>query len=465
VVLPRDRLHTVVTPALVIGEKLYASTLVFSVQLMRGRKRLLVIAATLVHTRFASAQTPGAVLSITLDQARQMALKQHPRVASSALYAESVHAFVKEARAAFYTQVTGAFTSAAADHGTTLAAGILQTSSLYSRVAAGVNVTQLLTDFGRTSNLADSAQLRASAQDQATKDTRAQVLIEVSSAYYQALAAWRVLEVAEAIVANRRLLLRQVTALAASALKSTLDVRFAEVAVSQAELGLYRAQNDAEATQTRLNGALGNTRPAEFDLADEALPPPLPPDATPLVDEAIQNRPDLAAFRLSAEAAHRFSNAEGKLRRPTLSLLGTVGGLPATDPHLRQEYAAAAVNLSVPILNGGLFSAREREAELKAQANDKDLQSLTIAVTQQVRLAWLQANTAFRRLDVTARLVDETSEALRLAQARYDSGLGGIVELNQAQLAQVSAQIDAASAKYEYLTSRAALDFTTGRLQ
>jgi outer membrane protein len=62
-------------------------------------------------------------------------------------------------------------------------------------------------------------------------------------------------------------------------------------------------------------------------------------------------------------------------------------------------------------------------------------------------------------------LVDEANEALRLAQARYDSGLGGIVELNQAQLAQVSAQIDAASAKYEYLASRAALDFTTGRLQ
>lgn len=432
---------------------------------MQGRK-LLLIAATLAYSQFATAQSPsGAAQSITLDQARQMALKNHPRIASSGLYAESTHAVIQQARATLFPQVAGAFTSAAADHGTTLAAGILQTSSLYSRVAAGVNVTQILTDFGRTASLVDSAKLRASAQDRAVNDTRAQVLLEVSSAYYQALAARRVLEVAEAVAANRRLLLRQVTALAASALKSTLDVRFAEVAVSQAELALYRAQNDVEATQTHLNGALGNTQPTQFDLADEALPPALPPDATPLVNEAIQDRPDLAALRLNAEASHRFADAEGKLRRPTLSLLGTVGGLPATDPHLRQEYAAAAVNLSVSVLNGGLFSAREREAELRAQANDKDLQSLAVAITQQVRLAWLQANTAFRRLDVTARLVDEANEALRLAQARYDSGLGGIVELNQAQLAQVSAQIDAASAKYEYLASRAALDFTTGRLQ
>ncbi len=433
---------------------------------MQARKRLLLMAVTFALVPFAAAQNVGPPIErLTLDQARQLALKNHPRIASAGLYAESIHTLIQEIRSALYPQVVGAFTSAAADHGTTLAAGILQTSSLYSRVAAGLNASQLLTDFGRTSSLTDSARLRASAQDKATSETRAQVLIDVSAAYYQALAARRVLEVAQAVAENRRLLLRQVTALAASALKSTLDVRFAEVAVSQAELALYRAQNDVEASQTRLNSALGNAQPATYDLADEPLPEALSPDAAPLVAEAIQNRPDLAALRLNAEASHRYADAESKLRRPTLSLLATVGGLPATDPHLRQEYASAAVNLSVPVLNGGLFSARERDAELKAQANDKDLESLAVAVSEQVRLAWLQANTSFRRLDVTARLVDEANEALRLAQARYDSGLGGIVELNQAQLAQVSAQIDAASAKYEYLGSRAALDFTTGRLQ
>ncbi len=431
---------------------------------MQRFKRLVLMAVTLALLPFAGAQNVTA-LKLTLDQARQLALKNHPRIASAGLYAQSIHTLIQEIRSALYPQVVGAFTSAAADHGTTLAAGILQTSSLYSRVAAGLNASQLLTDFGRTSSLTDSARLRASAQDKATAETRAQVLIDVSAAYYQALAARRVLEVAQAVTENRRLLLRQVTALAASSLKSTLDVRFAQVAVSQAELALYRAQNDVEASQTRLNSALGNAQPATYDLADEPLPDALSPDASPLVTEAIQNRPDLAALRLNAEASHRYADAESKLRRPTLSLLATVGGLPATDPHLRQEYAAAAVNLSVPVLNGGLFSARERDAELKAQANDKDLESLTVAVSEQVRLAWLQASTSFRRLDVTARLVDEANEALRLAQARYDSGLGGIVELNQAQLAQVSAQIDAAAAKYEYLGSRAALDFTTGRLQ
>ena len=80
-------------------------------------------------------------------------------------------------------------------------------------------------------------------------------------------------------------------------------------------------------------------------------------------------------------------------------------------------------------------------------------------------VAWLEANTAFRRLDVTARLVLEANEALRLARTRYDAGLGSIVELTQAQAAQTSAEIQNASARYTYLNSRAALEFATGVLQ
>ncbi len=56
-------------------------------------------------------------------------------------------------------------------------------------------------------------------------------------------------------------------------------------------------------------------------------------------------------------------------------------------------------------------------------------------------------------------------EALRLAQARYDNALGSIVELNQAQLNQTSAEIAAASAKYEYLSRRAALNYAMGVLR
>jgi outer membrane protein len=429
------------------------------------RKRSLLTIALLAMApaaRLARAQTPR---KLTLSEAEQIALRNHPRIGSANLVAQAEKSVVNEARAPLYPSLTGNFTSIGAEHNSTLAAGAVQTSSLYSRVAAGVAFSQLVTDFGRTSNLIGSARLRAAAQDQNVTNTRAAVLIEVDDAYYQALAADAVLRVAQAVVENRRLTVRQVRALAQSELKSTLDVSFAEVALSDAELSLVRAENEVQAGRARLAAALGDAQTNQFELVDEPLPPPVEPDAEGVVRQALSQRPDLAALKLNRDAAHRFAQAEKDLSRPTVSLVGVAGDIPETDPRLRSTYSAGGVNVTIPILNGKLYSARHTEAELRAQAADRDVDNLAVQVSEQVRVAYLEANTAFRRLEVTARLVAQAEQSLRLAQIRYDNGLGSIVELNQAQVSQVSAEIAASGAKYDYLTSRAALAFVTGALR
>ncbi len=402
---------------------------------------------------------------LTLREAEELAILNHPRAGSAALLAEAAKSGIVEARAPLYPQLSGLLTGVAAEHGSTLAAGTIQTSSLYSRVAAGVTVSQLITDFGRTSNLVATAKARAAAQDQVAANVRAAIRIVVDQAYYQALGSEAILRVAQAVSANRQLLLRQVRALAQSSLKSILDVSFAEVAASEAELGLVSAENGARAAREHLSAALGSEQAETFELADEKLPAPLDPDPEALRMQALQQRPDLAALQSSRDAAQRFAHAENALSRPSVGLMAVVGGLPDTDPKLKGAYSAAGFNVSVPILNGKLYTARRTEAELRAQAAEKDVEDFAVQISEQVRLAWLEANTAFRRLDMTARLVAEAQQALRLAQTRYEIGLGSIVEVNQAQLSEVSAEIAAASAKYDYLSRRAALAFVTGALR
>ncbi len=92
------------------------------------------------------------------------------------------------------------------------------------------------------------------------------------------------------------------------------------------------------------------------------------------------------------------------------------------------------------------------------------MEELKLEVSEQVRDAWYSADEAHQSLDVTARLVAQSKEALRLAQDRYDTGLGSIVELNEAQLNETSAEISAADATYTYLSRRAELDFAAGLL-
>jgi len=346
-----------------------------------------------------------------------------------------------------------------------LSAGAVTTSSIYSRASTGIVANQLITDFGRTGSLVASAKLRNAAKNENVVNTRAEVVIEVQLAYYQALAALAVQRVAQATLDLRQLTLRQVSALAASALRSKVDVSFAEVAVSQAQLDLIHAQNDVRASHARLSAAMGYERDQPFTTVDEALPAPLNPDIDSLVAGALSARPDLATLRLNRDSLRSFAQAEKKLSDPTLSAGAVAGVAPVRDERLAQSYSGAGINLNIPILNGGLFKARREEAEAHAAAADKDTEALAVNVARDVQVAWLDANDAFQRLDVTARMVAEADEALRLAQARYDAALGSIVELNQAQVNQAAAQVAEATAKYEYLSRRADLNFAMGVLR
>jgi len=408
------------------------------------------------------AQSPPVM---SLAQAQQVALQNHPRIVSAALTADASRAAVNEARAARYPALSGNVTGVGAEHNSTLSAGAVTTSSMYSRGSTGVVASQLLTDFGRTTSLELSAKLRNASQNQNVTNVRAQVLLDVKEAYYAALAADSILIVAQATLNLRRVTLRQVRALAQSSLRSTVDVSFAEVNVSQAELDLFRAENDATANHARLSAAIGYERDQAFSVADEPLPPDLNPNVDSLIADALQDRPDLAALELARDALDRFAEAEKKLRNPTISAAAVAGVAPVRDPRIQEMYSGAGINVNIPVLNGGLFKARREEAESRAAAARKDVQDLAVQIARDVRIAWLDATDAFRRLDVTARMVAEANEALRLAQARYDNALGSIVELNQAQLNQTSAKIASASAKYEYLSRRAALDFAMGALR
>jgi outer membrane protein len=407
------------------------------------------------------AQTPA----VSLAQAQEIALRNHPRIASAALEAQASAFAEKEVHSADYPTVSGSATGIGSQENAVLSSGAVTTSSIYNRAASGVVGSQLLTDFGRTASLERSAKLRNDAANQNVNYTRAEVLLAVQQAYYQALSSQAVLKVAQATLDLRRTVLRQVTALAQSALRSTLDVSFERVNVSQAELDLFRAESDAKASHARLSAAMGYQRDQPFSLTDEPLPPPLDPDVDALITDAIRDRPDLAALRLNYQSLDEYAEAEKRLRNPTIVAAGVAGVAPIRDHRLPETYDAAGLIVNIPILNGGLFKDRREEAESRAAAAGKDVDDLSLQIAQDVQIAWLDANDAFKRLDVTAQMVSEANESLRLAQARYNAALGSIVELDQAQVNQASAEIAAAAAKYEYLNRRAALNYVTGALR
>ncbi len=412
----------------------------------------------------------GAPVKLTLRDAEALALKNHPQVLAAQHAASAMNQRIDETRAAYYPALSGDVTGSQANPRGRIGAGLLTDPSLFDRVGQGITLSQLITDSGRTPNLVATSRLEASAAAQTAQATKYDVLVRVNQAYYGTLRAQALVKVAQETVAARQLVVDQITALFDNKLRTALDVSFAEVNLSQAKLLLLQAQDQVQEAFAELTRAIGSQDAATYQLADESLPPSPPARSEDLVAQAISSRPELASLQMSRDAAYRFERAERDLSYPTASVVGVGGYMPyinqITLPRvIPPEYEGIAVNVQIPILNGGLFKARRQEAHFRALEADQRLRDEAEAVTRDVRTAWATTAVAYQRLDVTAELLREATLAMSLAQGRFDLQLATIVELTQAQLNVTAAEIENLNAKYDYQSQYATLQYTIGALR
>ena len=412
---------------------------------------------------------PAGVTVLTLKDAEALAIKNNPQISVARLLALAQQQVAREVRSNLWPTAVGDITGVDAQSGRRITAGALNNPIIYERAAAGLTVTQLITDFGRTTNLAASANLAAKAENENALASTQQILLAVNRAFFNALQAQAILSVAQQTVSARQTVADQIGALYKNKLKSELDFSFANVNLAQAKLLLLDAQNNEDATRATLSMVLGFSNVQAFQLReDEAAVAPPPGKVDDLIAQAFVSRPEVRSLQFQYESATRFQKAERDLLFPTIRATGVIGVTPignvavAPSPSaFNNTYGAVGANMEIPIFNGFQYLARSKEASLRAQATDERLRDLKNTISRDVRTTWLDANAAYQRLDVTQQLLDQAKLALDLAQSRYKLGLGSIVEVSQAQLQETQAEIAYAQAGYDYRLSLAILRYET----
>jgi outer membrane protein len=406
-------------------------------------------------------QTEQTGATLALAQAEAIALKNNPQITIGRLRALVAQQFVREARSALMPNAYASLTAVAANPGSRLTAGFLNNPTLYPRAAAGASVTQLVTDFGRTTNLLSSSEYGAKAEDQNAAATRADILLVVDQAFYNSLETKALVTVAHETVHARQTLVDKIQALTNAKLKSDIDLSFSNVELARAKLLLLEAQNNYEASLAALSAILGYSDEQNFQLVEETSPAnPPAADVAPLIQQALQQRPEIKALQFEVESAQKFGSAEHGLWRPTVNALGVVGQAPVRDDHIPSWYGAVGVNINIPVFNGFLYNARAQAADLQTEVNRQKLLDTRNNLARDVRNAWQDSCRAFERLSVTQQLREQASLALDLAQARYNLGLGSIVEFTQAELQKTDADIQGTDAKYQYRLTQIVLAFT-----
>lgn len=415
------------------------------------------------------ADTPSVQVTaperLTLADAQALALQNHPQIRASDYQVKAAKQNVTIVRSAYLPQAGANAVRAFADDDTRIMAGPgINNTTILDRGAYGMSVSQLITDFGRTSDLIDASKLQVDAQKSRADLTHDTVLLNVTRAYFSVLRAQALVRVAESTQRARKTFLDQMTSMQEAHLKSNLDLNLAQQGVQEAGLLQLQAESALSDAEGTLSEALGYGDDRHFELVDETTVSPYPPNVQPLLEKALQNNPEIAALRAEWNAKRKQADADEKAEYPTISALAYAGDTPYYDSsaNINRTYATGGINLSIPLYTGGKLSAQHKKSSYEADATKQELDVKTNIISRDIRTAWNNTRTSYENIEVSKNLLSNSKEALDLIQTRYELGKSSIVELAQAQLGETSAEIAAANAQYEYLIQRALLDYAVG---
>jgi len=308
---------------------------------------------------------------------------------------------------------------------------------------------------------------------------RAQLLYEVTQAYYDAVLSDQLVNIAAATLEQAGATLRQVEAGLNAGTQPEFEVLRARVNRDTQQPVLIRQRVNRALAYLRLKRLLD--LPAEADLqltdalSDENLPPPpvfvervsaventLRSSDTPSLTVGTLSLPERVAIE-QASATVRTREASLKLteaqRMPAVSFNSNYARIAYPDnvlvPSFDRSNWTVGVSMSVPILTGG----RQRGDEIVAR---EDLEQSRLQQKQAEELAALDTRSAWAELlaaraawESTAGTVQQADRAYQIADVRYQSGVSTQLELSDARVQRQQAGANRALAARDLQVARA----------
>lgn len=372
---------------------------------------------------------------------------------------------------------------------------------------SNLNLQQTLFQGGRIVNATRAANRVGEAAELDVEEVRRTIAVEVQRAYLRAGLADELATIQERNLALADERLAQVEQLEAGGRAARYDVLRARVERSNLEPLVIQARNDRELAQLELRRllnlpverplALTSTLDAEAVFAAAPAPPESAPTAAgaPVARALVEERPTVRAARLTAEARRygvRVSRAdylpslgvgatwgylafpEGGFLQNVPTQLGRIAQRPCPTAEQPGRLCAAqnggwfsdrslSLVVSWPLFDGLRTRAVVEQAEAQARIAELQLEQRREAVTIEIARARSELARARALFAAQRRTVEEAEEAYRLAALRFERGVATQLEASDAQLAQLTAQTNAARAAFDLYVAGAELARAEGR--
>jgi outer membrane protein len=412
---------------------------------------------------------PGWVL--TLEEAERVAQERQPQLRAARGNTEAAEGRVEQSRSGLLPQL-----SATADYQRSTNNFILrpggiprsgqQTSwSSVNLFDTSVTLSQLVWDFGQTSNRWRSTQASARSAADQERSTGLQIVLQVRVAFFNSVASKELLAVARETLANQRNHLVQIRGFVQEGTRPPIDLSQARADFANAQVQVINAANGYERSKVLLNQAMGVVGGSDYEVADEALQPQPGEDGElgPLLVTALAARPEIASATEQVKAQQLLLQSARAGYGPSISVGATVLQATEAGSNYVGWNAAAGVTLTWNLFQGGLTKGTVHEAEGNVGTAAAQLDVLRQQVRVDVQEAVLAIHAAKAALASSRDALLAARQRLSLAEGRYQNGSGSVIELGDAQIAAASAAAQVVQTDFQLATARAQLLWALGR--
>jgi len=411
----------------------------------------------------AGPRVAGQALSI--EECIAIALEAQPAIQATLYDYAAARARVREAFAPLLPQLAGSVTTTRSNSsvpttlntGRTVAVQITRQPS--DTFLAQVQLSQLLFDFGKTLAVTQVARKLAEVSAEGVELQRQLIALTVKEAYTNILLAQRLIRVQEQALERAELNLASAKGFVDVGTQPLSTAVRAEVDVANARVDLINARNALKIARVSLNTAMAIDASAPTEIKDNLEYEPTTIDRPALRAEALRQSPEYRQAKLQSSAAAAGVQAASRNFLPNVSGTGSYGG---SQLELNPNWSLGLA-FTWNIFDGGNLIAAYDEAKANHGAANARVKVAELTLIQNLEQAEIAVEAAQERIQAARVLIASSQENFRLAQGRFDVGVGTILELTDAQLALTQAQNTEAQALADYRIALAQLDRAAGR--
>lgn len=401
--------------------------------------------------------------TLTIERCIDIALKNNPQIKIAESNYELSSSNLKSTRSVLLPQLS--FNSGWNRYGGSFFVGPTAREATYGSYNYGFQLQQQVFDFGKSISRVSGTSDLVNASGEDLISAKQNLVLNTYIAYFSYLQAVRIKNVSVESLQQAQEHLKQAKSFYDVGKSPLFDVLKAKTDESNAKVNLLTSENNIIVSKLQLENILNTKLDNEILLKDNLEITKDTIEIQSALRLAWENRPEFIGAKLRVDANKSFVTSAWTANLPSINL---TGGYNWKTFALNQSFLNSwnlGVTLSLPLFQGFALDAGVDQA----RANLKNAEATFDFIQQNINLDVQQQYTNLKlsvaKIDATKSFLDEAEETLKIADGRYAQGVGSLIEITDARVTLLNAQIQHIQALYDYQVSYVRLQKAIGVLK